>query len=63
MIGAAMVAAKQKDTAKQGAKPGARKTAPFPPDLLANIEAMAEAHRRLPRPPQAGHVIGIPRPK
>jgi len=37
----------------------ARKSAPFPPDILANIRAMHEAHASLPIPPQVGHRIGI----
>jgi acyl-CoA thioester hydrolase len=40
---------------------GAKKSAPFPDDVLARIEEMHEAHGVLPRPPQLGHVIGIPR--
>lgn len=39
----------------------AKKSAPFPPDVATHIAAMHEAHRHLPRPPQAGHVIAIPR--
>ena len=39
----------------------AKKSAAFPPDVLARIEAMREAHRSLPVPPQVGHRIGIPR--
>ncbi|WP_119268286.1 thioesterase family protein [Taklimakanibacter deserti] len=38
-----------------------RKSTPFPPDVLANITAMREAHAALPLPPQVGHKIGIPR--
>ncbi|QIG51914.1 thioesterase [Nordella sp. HKS 07] len=38
-----------------------RRSAPFPPDVLANIKAMREAHAALPLPPQIGHRIGIPR--
>lgn len=38
-----------------------RKTAPFPPDVLANIKAMRDAHAALPIPPQVGHRIGIPK--
>ncbi|MGE0007501.1 MAG: thioesterase family protein [Parvibaculaceae bacterium] len=40
---------------------GLRKSTPFPPDVLANIEAMREAHACLPIPPQVGHRIGIPK--
>lgn len=36
-----------------------RKSAPFPPDVLANIKAMHEAHASLPIPAQVGHKIGI----
>ncbi len=39
----------------------AKKSAPFPADILSRIEAMREAHRALPVPPQVGHRIGIPR--
>jgi acyl-CoA thioester hydrolase len=38
-----------------------RRSAPFPADLQARIEALLAAHASLPRPPQVGHVIGIPR--
>jgi len=37
----------------------ARKSAPFPPDVLANIKAMHAAHASLPVPSQVGHRIGI----
>lgn len=40
---------------------GAKKSSPFPPDVLARIEAMHAAHCALPRPPRLGHVIAIPR--
>jgi acyl-CoA thioester hydrolase len=40
---------------------GLRKSTPFPPDVLASIEAMREAHACLPIPPQVGHRIGIPK--
>ena len=40
---------------------GLKKSAPFPPDILARIAAMRAAHRSLPVPPQVGHRIGIPR--
>ncbi|MGE3874470.1 MAG: thioesterase family protein [Parvibaculaceae bacterium] len=40
---------------------GLRKSTPFPPDVLANIKAMREAHAVLPIPPQVGHRIGIPK--
>jgi acyl-CoA thioester hydrolase len=39
----------------------AKKSAPFPADVLDKIKAMYEAHRHLPVPPQVGHKIGIPR--
>lgn len=39
----------------------ARRSAPFPPDVLANIKAMRDAHAALPVPPQVGHRIGIPK--
>ncbi len=39
----------------------AKRSAPFPPEVLARIAAMTEAHKRLPVPPQVGHRIGIPR--
>ena len=35
---------------------------PMPPELAARAEAMAAAHAELPRPPQIGRRIGIPRP-
>jgi acyl-CoA thioester hydrolase len=39
----------------------AKKSAPFPPPVLARVAAMHEAHKGLPPPPQVGHRIGIPR--
>ncbi|MEX5284026.1 MAG: thioesterase family protein [Nitrospiraceae bacterium] len=39
----------------------AKRSAPFPPDILAHIEAMHAAHKVLPVPPQVGHRIAIPR--
>ncbi|WP_417434823.1 thioesterase family protein [Hoeflea sp.] len=33
----------------------------MPDDIFANVTAMAEAHKSLPRPEQAGRSIGIPR--
>lgn len=39
----------------------AKKSSPFPPDVLARIKAMADGHRDLPVPAQVGHKIGIPR--
>ncbi len=38
----------------------ARKTAPFPPDIRARIDAVVEAHGRLPRPEGIGRSIGMP---
>ena len=38
-----------------------RRSAPFPDDLVAGIEALREAHRALPKPDQAGATIGIRR--
>lgn len=38
-----------------------RKSAPFPPDVFANIKTMHAAHAVLPVPPQVGHRIGIPK--
>jgi acyl-CoA thioester hydrolase len=40
---------------------GLKKSAAFPPDVMAKIEAMCSAHKDLPVPPQVGHRIGIPR--
>ncbi len=37
----------------------AKKSAPFPDDILNRIAAMQEAHASLPVPPQVGHKIGI----
>ncbi len=39
----------------------AKKSAPFPDEILARIAAMQEAHSGLPVPPQVGHKIGIVR--
>ncbi len=38
-----------------------RRSAPFPPDRMALVEACAVAHAGLPRPERAGRRIGIPR--
>jgi acyl-CoA thioester hydrolase len=38
----------------------ARKTAPFPPDIHARIEAVAEAHRGIARPEGIGRKIAMP---
>ena len=39
----------------------AKKSAPFPEDVLNRITALREAHKTLASPPQVGHRIGIPR--
>lgn len=36
------------------------RVAPFRPDVLARIEAIAAEHAKLPRPAQAGRSIGMP---
>jgi acyl-CoA thioester hydrolase len=41
----------------------AKRSAPFPSDILEKIKAMHGAHKALPVPPQVGHRIGIPRRK
>jgi acyl-CoA thioester hydrolase len=38
-----------------------RRPAPLPADVAARFRAMFEAHRGLPRPPEAGRVMGIKR--
>jgi len=38
----------------------ARKTAPFPSDIRARVEALASAHARLARPEGIGRKIGMP---
>jgi acyl-CoA thioester hydrolase len=38
-----------------------RRTAPWRAEIMARLEATAAAHAVLPRPPHAGHVIGIRR--
>ncbi|WP_051677846.1 thioesterase family protein [Bradyrhizobium sp. URHD0069] len=38
----------------------ARKTAPFPADIRAKIQALADAHRSLPRPEGIGRKVAIP---
>ncbi len=38
-----------------------KKAAPWPDDVYANIRALGEAQRDLPRPERAGRKIGIPR--
>lgn len=37
------------------------KVAPFPPDIMANVEALRAAHAALPMPERAGRSIGIKR--
>jgi acyl-CoA thioester hydrolase len=39
---------------------GQRKTAPFPPDIMAGIRAVADAHAALPRPDGVGRKIAMP---
>jgi acyl-CoA thioester hydrolase len=39
----------------------ARKSAPFPPAVMARIEAVKAAHADVPRPPQLGAAIAIRR--
>jgi acyl-CoA thioester hydrolase len=39
----------------------AKRSSPFPPEVLAKIKAMHAAHASLPVPPQVGHRIGIPK--
>lgn len=38
-----------------------RRSTPWRPETMGRIEAMAAAHRALPRPAQAGRIIGIRR--
>jgi acyl-CoA thioester hydrolase len=38
----------------------ARKTAPFPPDIRARIDALADAHRTVARPESIGRKIAMP---
>jgi acyl-CoA thioester hydrolase len=38
----------------------ARKTAPFPPDIRARIEAVAKAHRAIARPEGIGRNVAMP---
>lgn len=38
-----------------------RRSAPWPAAAFASLTAMADAHRRLPRPPQAGRAIAMER--
>jgi acyl-CoA thioester hydrolase len=39
---------------------GSRKTAPFPPDIAARIEALAKAHRAVDRPAGIGRKVAMP---
>src|ERR1700709_52777 len=39
---------------------GLRKTAPFPPDIAARIEALANAHRAIDRPEGIGRKVAMP---
>jgi acyl-CoA thioester hydrolase len=38
----------------------ARKTGPFPPDIRARIETLANAHAALPRPEGIGRKVAMP---
>jgi acyl-CoA thioester hydrolase len=38
----------------------ARKTAPFPPDIRARIQAVTDAHAAIPRPAGLGRRVGMP---
>lgn len=38
----------------------ARKVGPFPPDIQANVDALAEAHRGLERPDGIGRSVAMP---
>ena len=38
----------------------ARKTAPFPPDIRARIDAVANAHRAVSRPEGIGRKVAMP---
>jgi acyl-CoA thioester hydrolase len=38
----------------------ARKTAPFPPDIRARIQALANAHATIPRPEGIGRKVAMP---
>jgi acyl-CoA thioester hydrolase len=37
-----------------------RRTAPFPPDIKARIDALAKAHASVPRPEGIGRKIAMP---
>ncbi len=36
-----------------------RRVTPFDPVILASLSSLTTAHKKLPRPPQAGRIIGI----
>jgi acyl-CoA thioester hydrolase len=38
----------------------AKRTSPYPVEIQARINEMVESHKSIPRPPQVGHVIGLP---
>jgi acyl-CoA thioester hydrolase len=38
----------------------ARRTAPFPPDIRARIQAVADTHAAVPRPEGIGRKIAMP---
>ena len=38
-----------------------RKPAPLPAEIAAAFQALYDAHRGLPKPPEVGRVIGIKR--
>ena len=38
---------------------GTVRSAPMPAEIRTNVAALMEAHGSLPRPPQAGRIIGI----
>ena len=40
---------------------GLRKTAPFPSDVRATIDAVARAHAQLPRPEGIGRSVSMPK--
>ena len=40
---------------------GQRKTAPFPPDVRATIDAVARAHAQVPRPEGIGRSVAMPK--
>ena len=40
-----------------------RRVAPFPPDILARVQAVAAAHAKVPRPDGVGRRIAMPEKK